>query len=373
MKVRLAALITTCAAGLLWYSEPLKSEDLAGVCVSSKAPRSEVVAACTSLIGAEDTTPEYRHLFLTERAWAHSCNGSYERAIADVDRALELQPENYKTRILRAQIHASNNEHGLAMADYDEAVEMGPEASFTHWRRARYLDEQGKNDEAYVGYQQVLELNANASNAAKHVVTYLTKTQQFQSAYSMATEAETKWPDQTWVYEEQVKFHVLRTGNSDQALDVLDRLFASKPNSKYELLGRALIHLQIGDENKGIQFVEAYAELDIGKWNEEQSYPNKIERFIWGRSEDEIRRLFLTRGLLFELLGRRDLARVELHRMFNETGSDGEGYMRDLLARLGVSSGLKADQSGISVVDQLINVYLDHEPPRVDWLPEREG
>ncbi len=100
MRVRLAALITVCAAALLWFGPSPETEDPAGICVSTKAPRSDVIAACTNLINAQITTSEYRHLFLTERAWAHRRNGSFKRAVADVDHALALQPENVTAQVV---------------------------------------------------------------------------------------------------------------------------------------------------------------------------------------------------------------------------------------------------------------------------------
>lgn len=201
MTVRLAALITTCAAALLWYSEPLKSEDLAGTCVSSKAPRSDVIAACTNLIEDEGTTPEFRHLYLTERAWSYRSDDKFDLAIADVDHALEMQPDNYKTWILRAKIHEANDDHELALADYDKAVEIGSESSFTHWKRARFLDCHGNRSEAFKGFQRALDLNPNASNAAYYMVVYLFDTDGFEQAALEIEDAIKRWPHKIWPYE----------------------------------------------------------------------------------------------------------------------------------------------------------------------------
>ncbi len=369
MKVRLAALITACTAALLWYAEPLKSEDLAGTCVSSKVLRSDVIAACTTLIEDPDTTPEHLQLFLTERAWAHKCNDRFERAIADVDRALELQPGNYKTLALRAQIHASAGNHDAALRDYDEAIEIAPNASFTHWKKARYLDEHGDRDEALQGYQRALDLNPKALYAAKSVVRFHIGNGDYEKALGTAQPAARSWPEESSFHNALIRIHVAHTGDATEALNAVSRRFELAPNLRMEMLVRALVHLQIGDEGKGVQIVDSYARHQLSEPASDVGLLERIGRYFWEEPHANLHDQLIGRALVFELCGRRDLARRALYRMFGELGLDGEAKMTNILSREGLKPDVEIELGGGVRLDQLIDQYLDHIEIRLGWLP----
>ncbi len=278
MKVRILAMITALTALALWYFEPNKREELAATCVSSKAARSKVIAACATLIDDQNTSPEYRHLFLTKRAWAQSCNRNPNQAIADANQALNLQPRNYKTRVLRAKIHAVNGDHQDALADFDSAVAIEPTASYTHWNRARYLDRQGEDEKAFNGYQRALQLNPNASNAMQYLVDHLLDRGQCEHALEIVAQAQERWPDLSWVYERQVHLDIVHTKNLDSALAAAEKAASLSDSRGAKFIFPAAVHLTIGDDLRGIEYVHDYAKDHVMQKKRELSWLRRIER-----------------------------------------------------------------------------------------------
>lgn len=368
MKVRFAALSTICAAALLWYTEPLKSQDLAATCVSSKTPRSDVIAACTALLNDPETTPEYQHLFLRERAWALSCNRKSKRAIADINRALELQPRNYKTMALSGKILAASGDHQKALASFDQAVALGPAVSYTYWNRARYLDRQGDDEKAFADYKRVLELNSNASNAAKHMAFYLFDQQEYEQALTVVKEAAEKWPDKAWVHGELAKIHIFYTENAAQALSSVAKMQELSPDSQVDIFGRALVHLQIGDEREGIRLVDVFVRDARSQRDSELDFLERLARHIWTDENEGLEREHRGRAAIYEYLGRRDLARIEYHNLFEKTGLNGENVMERVLVKNDLSTDVGANSKGSDRLNLLLDRYLDHNHDKLEWL-----
>lgn len=365
MKLRIAAIFIFSITILFWYTEPFKTKDLAATCVSTTAPRAEIIAACTTLIEANETTPEYRHLFLTERAWAYSCDAGYDLAVADVNGALALQPENVKTRVLRARIHAAGGDHVAARADYDAAVEIAPEISYSHWNRARYLDKQGDRAAALPGYQRTLELNPNANNAAIEIIDIQLQNQEYDAALTSIRDAEKKWPGKKWVYQALTRVHVLHTADIEEALKAVEKINELEAKPEKFIYNKALIHLQIGDEATGIQLVNdlsrsqaagLIAEEKIGKQSDfEQS--NKFKENV-----------LLGEFHAFEAMGRRELARRTFHKLLEEVDNGRQAELTNVLRRSAGEIVIFGKQDEPSTLNHLIDNYLDNEDFRPDWL-----
>ena len=61
------------------------------------------------------------------------------QALADIDRAIRLEPKNWKFYSQRASIHTGNNNLDAAEADYTEAIRLEP-TSWTYWARGNFFD-----------------------------------------------------------------------------------------------------------------------------------------------------------------------------------------------------------------------------------------
>ncbi len=73
--------------------------------------------------------PEDQAAVLVDRAEAYLRQERFNEALADLDNAIELRPEEVFARMLRARLHEIEGRPGDAMADYDELLLLLPESS----------------------------------------------------------------------------------------------------------------------------------------------------------------------------------------------------------------------------------------------------
>ncbi|MFI6347878.1 tetratricopeptide repeat protein [Streptomyces sp. NPDC050560] len=100
------------------------------------------------------------------RAWAHTYRGRHhslvdedERAIADLDAALALDPGNLYALAMRGQAHGIAGRHGDAMADLDRAVRENPADTMVLSLRGDEHRSAGRYDEAVADLTRALEID----------------------------------------------------------------------------------------------------------------------------------------------------------------------------------------------------------------------
>ena len=80
----------------------------------------------------------------------------YDRAVAHLDRAVELNPRHYWSWLLRGLCHHDLGEPAVAAADFGTCVGLRPEFAWGYFNRGAVLAECGKLDEAVRDYSAVL-------------------------------------------------------------------------------------------------------------------------------------------------------------------------------------------------------------------------
>jgi tetratricopeptide (TPR) repeat protein len=85
----------------------------------------------------------------------------YEEALANCDKALELQPNNYQFWLIRGVTLSSLARYEAAVASYEKALELQPNDYLTWFMLGIALFSLGKSTEAIASYEQALELQPN--------------------------------------------------------------------------------------------------------------------------------------------------------------------------------------------------------------------
>lgn len=95
---------------------------------------------------------------LSNRAFSYSQEKRYSDAIADLDRALEYDPDSINFHRLRASCYFNSGNYERALPDFDEAVRRDPQNGSYYLHRGYCLNKMGRNDEADQDFKKAEEL-----------------------------------------------------------------------------------------------------------------------------------------------------------------------------------------------------------------------
>lgn len=114
------------------------------------------IAACTEAIWRGGRDPGFD--VYCNRGHAYLNNGDYESAIADLTKALQLNPECIEAYYNRGVAYNENGDFESAIADYTQAIRLDPEDSEAYFNRGiayRQLENQVQAD---VDFHRATEL-----------------------------------------------------------------------------------------------------------------------------------------------------------------------------------------------------------------------
>jgi tetratricopeptide (TPR) repeat protein len=178
-------------------------------------------------------------------------NGDLEKAAADLDAALKLEPKNVSALIARAQLWQWRNRLDLAMADASQAIELDSHNSYAYVERGVFEYDLKKHDKAVDDLDKATELGSPA--AVIHITRGMMLMEQGKLAkaqleFNQAIQLDPKHPD---AYSGYASLYLIR-GNSKAAILVLDQAIAADPQSPESHGNRAIVFLSIGNYDKAL-------------------------------------------------------------------------------------------------------------------------
>jgi tetratricopeptide (TPR) repeat protein len=98
------------------------------------------------------------------RCWVHAMTRSYQLALADCDRAIELG-DGVASYVTRGNVYDDAGKFELALADYDRAIELDPTAATAYRNRGVAHHRQGANELAMADYDRAIALEPDYAAA----------------------------------------------------------------------------------------------------------------------------------------------------------------------------------------------------------------
>ena len=118
----------------------------------------ELDKAIADLTKAIELDPQLA-LAYRRRGTAFTAQVELDKAIADYSKAIELDPEDASTYITRGGVYLQQHEWDKAIADYNMAIELDPEDAFTYIRRGVTYGVQGELDKKIADYSKAIQLD----------------------------------------------------------------------------------------------------------------------------------------------------------------------------------------------------------------------
>ena len=124
------------------------------------------IIGCTNVLnrGARESQ-EDRATAYNNRGWSYSQKGDYDRAIADYDEAIRLNPKFGLALVNRGWSLERKGDYDRAIADYDEAIRLDPNYSLAYNNRGRIRHLRGEYDQAIADYDEAIRTDPKDATA----------------------------------------------------------------------------------------------------------------------------------------------------------------------------------------------------------------
>ena len=177
---------------------------------------------------------------LVLRGRAHLGMYAYDKALADLNRAIELQPaKNGRDLASRGRTYLAMREYDKALPDLNQAIELNPRDAELYYDRGTLYAEQEDDEAAFTEFHKALELDPEYVNAyIGRGYSQWRKGIKFKSVEFK--QGETVY--QGFEFESVVNRELV-----DQALSDFDRAIERDPNSGYAYQLRSGIYFSLMD------------------------------------------------------------------------------------------------------------------------------
>ena len=106
---------------------------------------------------AHEINPKYA-LALNNRGWAYQGKGDLVRALADFSKALEIEPNNPSFVSNRGFVRLKAGEYDLAIADYGRAIQIDARRSLDYYHRGWAYQSKGDYGKAVADYSRAIDI-----------------------------------------------------------------------------------------------------------------------------------------------------------------------------------------------------------------------
>src|SRR5215831_3580569 len=152
--VALALLAATPAAAQ--QEQELPSEWTLCLNAGNVYPPDIVADGCTAVISSRDHNPRELAVAFTNRGLAYRAQGDFDRAIADYDAAIKLDPGYAVAFNNRGAARRDQGEYDRAIADYTEALRFDPRNAAIFTNRGAAYGDKGDFNRAIADYDEAL-------------------------------------------------------------------------------------------------------------------------------------------------------------------------------------------------------------------------
>lgn len=153
------------------------------------------LAACTRVIESGNWIGANLSWAYTNRGFVWEGKGDYDKAIADYNEAIKLNPQDAIAFNNRGNAWDKKADYDRAIADYNEAIRLDQKYSIAYINRGGMWRSKGDYDKAIADYGEGIRLNPQDASAFNKRGNARFIKGEFSSAAADFAEAQRLWPD----------------------------------------------------------------------------------------------------------------------------------------------------------------------------------
>jgi tetratricopeptide (TPR) repeat protein len=138
------------------------------------------------------------------RGTAYQAKGDNDRAIADYDQAIRLDPKRANAYNARGNSYLAKGGHDHAIADFDTAIRLDPKDALTYGNRGEAYQAKGENDRAIADFDTAIRLDpAHTEAYARRGLSYEKKgdPERARADFNAALATPQKYDTGKWAHD----------------------------------------------------------------------------------------------------------------------------------------------------------------------------
>ena len=182
---------------------------------------------------------------LVERAYLWQCRNRLDLALADVNRAIQLDSRNSYAYVERGVFEFGTKEYGKALRDFEHAIRLGSRAAVVHLCKGMIHLERGEGEPAIAEFNTAIRIDPKRLDAYIGLATvYLLRSDPKKAleVFDHAIEVDPRSPDA----HEARAVYFLSHGKHDKAIEDLNEAVRLDPAAASRLRVRAESGLRSG-------------------------------------------------------------------------------------------------------------------------------
>jgi tetratricopeptide (TPR) repeat protein len=229
---------SVCAQGLKQAIETCSNNGL-------RFSMDQVITGCSALISNSRNTPQ-RAAAYANRGTAYLEQGNSDRALADYNEAIRLDPKLPNPHIGRGAIYRNRGNYDDAVAELTEAIRLRPQESVAYNHRGLAFRGKGDLDRANADYSEAIRLNASSPHAYLNRGDVRRQKGDYEGAIADYTAAIRINPTNGSAYVGRA-YAYATIGDAGRAVEELDALLRRDPKNADAYYGRGLIQFTRGN------------------------------------------------------------------------------------------------------------------------------
>jgi tetratricopeptide (TPR) repeat protein len=355
LVTRHAVLPTLMLLAALIFSSALAAADDRALCDSPDTPPDARISACSARLSRNEVKGKDLAITVRNRGLGYAAKNDYDRAIADYDKAIGIDPAYAKAFDSRGFAYYGRRDYDRAIADFDQAIKFDPNTAIPFRDRGLAYRAKRDYDHALVDFTEALRIDPNYRDAInERGLTYENKGD-FDRAiadFSEAIRIDPKFAPA--IFSRGVMYGA--KGDLDRMKADYDAAIALKPDQASYYNARVYMWIKKGD------FEHAMADVEQGlRIAPNTGYLINTRGEVWRAKGDLDRAIadytealartpglalaYLNRGAVYRIKGDVDRAMIDFNEVIRRYPTFGAAYAERGLAfqAKGVSERARSD------------------------------
>jgi tetratricopeptide (TPR) repeat protein len=158
--------------------------------------------------------------------------GDLDRAMADSDKVIELNPQHILAHIIRGVVYLDKGDYDNAKAVFSEVIRIDPTYALGYYNRSVVYLNTGEYDKAIADNTKAIEFDSNDAYAYVNRAVLYGITKEYDKAIADCTKAIGLDPAFALAYNNRAYAYSFKDENLDKALADVNKAFELEPDSK---------------------------------------------------------------------------------------------------------------------------------------------